>query len=235
MRSKPRSYAVPGLRRRERARSRRDDIGIERAARVTATRDIVRADLARRAAKRASGTARLCRAASSGRPGAGTVGACRSRTGTAQRRIDDADHAVPTQDARRRRMDRGIPGGARRAGGPYRHGRLREWGGTLQGGGRRALQDLRADARARPLRRVERLHQARRDRAHGLFAGRPGRLRLRRPRVRRTRRRIWICRRRRSPRRIGGPWFHRGSDAAGGYSVGGDGSGCIYTPNWSNC
>ncbi|MCL4799632.1 MAG: hypothetical protein KJ025_08605 [Burkholderiales bacterium] len=33
----------------------------------------------------------------------------------------------------------------------------------------------------------------------------------------------------------GGPWFHRGSDAAGGYSVGGDGSGCIYTPNWSNC
>jgi len=33
----------------------------------------------------------------------------------------------------------------------------------------------------------------------------------------------------------GGQWFHRGSDAAGGYSVGGDGSGCIYTPNWSNC
>lgn len=33
----------------------------------------------------------------------------------------------------------------------------------------------------------------------------------------------------------GGQWFHRGSDASGGYSVGGDGSGCIYTPNWSNC
>jgi len=33
----------------------------------------------------------------------------------------------------------------------------------------------------------------------------------------------------------GGAWFHRGSDASGGYSVGGDGSGCIYTPNWSNC
>ena len=33
----------------------------------------------------------------------------------------------------------------------------------------------------------------------------------------------------------GGPWFHRGSQASGGYSVGGDGSGCIYTPNWSNC
>lgn len=33
----------------------------------------------------------------------------------------------------------------------------------------------------------------------------------------------------------GGSWFHRGSDYFGGYSVGGDGSGCIYTPNWSNC
>ena len=33
----------------------------------------------------------------------------------------------------------------------------------------------------------------------------------------------------------GGSWFHRSSDYAGGYSVGGDGSGCIYTPNWSNC
>lgn len=33
----------------------------------------------------------------------------------------------------------------------------------------------------------------------------------------------------------GEPWFHRGSDYSGGYSVGGDGSGCIYTPNWSNC
>lgn len=33
----------------------------------------------------------------------------------------------------------------------------------------------------------------------------------------------------------GGQWFHRGSQASGGYSVGGDGSGCIYTPNWSNC
>ncbi len=33
----------------------------------------------------------------------------------------------------------------------------------------------------------------------------------------------------------GNPWFHRGSDYSGGYSVGGDGSGCIYTPNWSNC
>ena len=33
----------------------------------------------------------------------------------------------------------------------------------------------------------------------------------------------------------GGQWFHRGSDASGGYSVGGDGSGCIYTPDWSNC
>lgn len=33
----------------------------------------------------------------------------------------------------------------------------------------------------------------------------------------------------------GGSWFHRGSDYSGGYSVGGDGSGCIYTPNWSNC
>jgi hypothetical protein len=33
----------------------------------------------------------------------------------------------------------------------------------------------------------------------------------------------------------GGSWFHRGSEASGGYSVGGDGNGCIYTPNWSNC
>lgn len=33
----------------------------------------------------------------------------------------------------------------------------------------------------------------------------------------------------------GGHWFHRGSDASGGYPVGGDGSGCIYTPDWSNC
>ncbi len=33
----------------------------------------------------------------------------------------------------------------------------------------------------------------------------------------------------------GGAWHYRGSDASGGYSVGGDGSGCIYTPNWSNC
>lgn len=33
----------------------------------------------------------------------------------------------------------------------------------------------------------------------------------------------------------GGQWFHRGSEASGGYSVGGDGSGCIDTPNWSNC
>ncbi len=33
----------------------------------------------------------------------------------------------------------------------------------------------------------------------------------------------------------GGSWFHRGSAYSGGYSVGGDGSGCIYTPNWSNC
>jgi hypothetical protein len=33
----------------------------------------------------------------------------------------------------------------------------------------------------------------------------------------------------------GGAWFHRGSEASGGYSVGGDGNGCVYTPNWSNC
>jgi hypothetical protein len=33
----------------------------------------------------------------------------------------------------------------------------------------------------------------------------------------------------------GDPWFSRGSDYSGGYSVGGDGSGCIYTPDWSNC
>ena len=33
----------------------------------------------------------------------------------------------------------------------------------------------------------------------------------------------------------GGQSFHRGSDASGGYSVGSDGTGCIYTPNWSNC
>jgi hypothetical protein len=33
----------------------------------------------------------------------------------------------------------------------------------------------------------------------------------------------------------GDPWFHRSSDYSGGYSVGGDGSGCIYTPDWSNC
>ncbi|NJN39594.1 MAG: hypothetical protein HC807_00220 [Gammaproteobacteria bacterium] len=33
----------------------------------------------------------------------------------------------------------------------------------------------------------------------------------------------------------GGQWFHRGSQASGGYSVGGDANGCIYTPNWSNC
>jgi hypothetical protein len=33
----------------------------------------------------------------------------------------------------------------------------------------------------------------------------------------------------------GGAWFHRGSDASGGYSVGGDGNGCVYTPDWSNC
>ena len=32
-----------------------------------------------------------------------------------------------------------------------------------------------------------------------------------------------------------GTWFQRGSDYSGGYSVGGDGSGCIYTPDWSNC
>ena len=32
-----------------------------------------------------------------------------------------------------------------------------------------------------------------------------------------------------------GAWYHRGSDYSGGYSVGGDGSGCIYTPDWSNC
>ena len=32
-----------------------------------------------------------------------------------------------------------------------------------------------------------------------------------------------------------GSWFHRGSDYSGGYSVGSDDSGCIYTPNWSNC
>ncbi len=32
-----------------------------------------------------------------------------------------------------------------------------------------------------------------------------------------------------------GTWFNRGSDYSGGYSVGGDSSGCIYTPNWSNC
>jgi hypothetical protein len=33
----------------------------------------------------------------------------------------------------------------------------------------------------------------------------------------------------------GGSWFQRGSDYSGGYSVGGDASGCIYTPDWSNC
>ncbi len=33
----------------------------------------------------------------------------------------------------------------------------------------------------------------------------------------------------------GGSWFQRGSDYSGGYSVGGDGAGCIYTPDWSNC
>jgi len=33
----------------------------------------------------------------------------------------------------------------------------------------------------------------------------------------------------------GDSWFERGSDYSGGYSVGGDGSGCIYTPDWSNC
>ena len=32
-----------------------------------------------------------------------------------------------------------------------------------------------------------------------------------------------------------GSWFHRGSDYSGGYSVGSDSNGCIYTPNWSNC
>ena len=32
-----------------------------------------------------------------------------------------------------------------------------------------------------------------------------------------------------------GSWFHRGSDYSGGYSVGGDSNGCIYTPDWSNC
>jgi hypothetical protein len=33
----------------------------------------------------------------------------------------------------------------------------------------------------------------------------------------------------------GQPWFYRGSDYSGGYSVGGDGSGCVYTADWSNC
>ena len=32
-----------------------------------------------------------------------------------------------------------------------------------------------------------------------------------------------------------GSSFHRGSDYSGGYSVGTDSNGCIYTPNWSNC
>jgi hypothetical protein len=32
-----------------------------------------------------------------------------------------------------------------------------------------------------------------------------------------------------------GGWFHRGGDYSGGYSVGSDNSGCIYTPDWSNC
>ncbi|MCI0653615.1 MAG: hypothetical protein L0Y39_03945 [Methylococcaceae bacterium] len=32
-----------------------------------------------------------------------------------------------------------------------------------------------------------------------------------------------------------GSWYHQNGDYSGGYSVGGDGSGCIYTPDWSNC
>jgi hypothetical protein len=32
-----------------------------------------------------------------------------------------------------------------------------------------------------------------------------------------------------------GSWFHRNGDYSGGYSVGSDSNGCIYTPNWSNC
>ena len=32
-----------------------------------------------------------------------------------------------------------------------------------------------------------------------------------------------------------GSSFHRSSNYAGGYSVGQDSNGCIYTPNWSNC
>jgi len=32
-----------------------------------------------------------------------------------------------------------------------------------------------------------------------------------------------------------GTWFNRGSDYSGGYSVGGDSNGCVYTPDWSNC
>lgn len=34
---------------------------------------------------------------------------------------------------------------------------------------------------------------------------------------------------------LGNPWFHRSTDSSGDYSVGGDGSGCIYTPHWSTC
>lgn len=32
-----------------------------------------------------------------------------------------------------------------------------------------------------------------------------------------------------------GSWYHQNGGYSGGYSVGGDGSGCIYTPDWSNC
>lgn len=32
-----------------------------------------------------------------------------------------------------------------------------------------------------------------------------------------------------------GSWYHQSGTYSGGYSVRGDGSGCVYTPDWSNC